>query len=129
MTKTVHDLPDDWKELMLKLYAAGASDTEVRAELNMTTRLWNRLMMTDQSFEDVVQYGKTLCLAWWMKQGRTNLDNRGFNAQLYNINMQNRFNWSSKGSTVEGDESQDDSEEDIDRQINELMETQNAAKH
>ena len=129
MTKTVHDLPDDWNEIMLKLYAVGASDTEVRAELNMTTRLWNRLMMTDPSFEDVVQYGKTLCLAWWMKQGRTNLDNRGFNAQLYNINMQNRFNWSSKGSTVESDEADDSNEEDIDRQISELMESQNAAKH
>jgi len=129
MTKTVHDLPDDWKKTMLDLYEAGASDTEVRAELEVTPRLWKSLMMTDPSFEEVVLYGKTLCLAWWMRQGRTNLDNRGFNAQLYNINMQNRFNWSSKGSTVEGDDTDDSNEEDIDRQITELMESQNAAKH
>lgn len=36
--------------------------------------------------------------AWWMRQGRTNLNNRQFNTQLYNLNMVNRFKWNSAQS-------------------------------
>lgn len=130
MTKSVHDLPDNWKETMLGLYSQGASDTEVRSELGMTAKLWHMLLLTDTSFEDVVHYGKTLCLAWWMKQGRLNLDNKAFNAQLYNINMQNRFNWSSKGSTIgETDDDDYESEEAIDEQIKALTKQDAAASH
>jgi len=116
--KSVHDLPTNWKSIMLSMYEQGASDTEVRAELKMTYKLWKMLLMTDVSFEDVVQFGKTLSKAWWMKQGRLNLTTQGFNATLYKINMQNRFNWNDKVSTSdETDEEDFQNEVDINEQL------------
>jgi len=116
--KNVHDLPTNWKDMMLSMYKEGASDTEVRAELKMTYKFWKLLLMTDVSFEDVVQFGKTLSKAWWMKQGRLNLTTQGFNANLYKINMQNRFNWNDKVSTSdETDEEDYQNEVDIDEQL------------
>lgn len=115
---TVHDLPSNWKQTMVSMYKVGASDTEVRAELSMTYKLWKRLLMTDPSFEDVVNFGKTLAKAWWMTQGRVNLQNREFNANLYKINMQNRFNWNDKvASADESDDEDFQNEEDIDAQL------------
>jgi len=103
---------------MLSMYKEGASDTEVRAELKMTYKFWKLLLMTDVSFEDIVQFGKTLSKAWWMKQGRLNLTTQGFNANLYKINMQNRFNWNDKVSTSdETDEEDYQNEVDIDEQL------------
>lgn len=120
--KTVHDLPSNWKEQMLALYKAGASDTEVRSELNITIRLWNTLKLTDPSFEEVVTQGKTYAKAWWMTQGRSNLENKNFNAVLYKIMMQNMFNWNEKTANVdESDEDVMDDEESINKQLEELQ--------
>ena len=106
---------------MISLYKQGASDTEVRADLDMTLNLWNKLKLTDEEFGSVLLQGKTYTKAWWLTQGRTNLTTREFNAQLYKINMQNRFNWNDKTSSVD-DEDEDayEDEESIDKQIEAL---------
>lgn len=117
MIKTVHDLPDDWQSTTMRLYKVGASDTEVRAELNMTYKLWQKLMHTDPSFEDIILHGRTLAKAWWLTQGRVNLTEREFNAALYKINMQNRFNWNDKTATVDEDPEDYEDEETINERL------------
>ena len=33
--------------------------------------------------------------AWWIRQGRENIDNRRFNNNLWALNMVNRWSWNS----------------------------------
>jgi len=33
--------------------------------------------------------------AWWIRQGRENIDNRSFNNNLWALNMVNRWSWNS----------------------------------
>ena len=44
-----------------------------------------------QKFREVVEIGKEAAEAWWIRQGRENLDTRGFNHGLWLMNMVNRF--------------------------------------
>lgn len=127
MRKSVHDLPDGWREVVLKEYSEGASDTEVRAELGITYKLWAVLLATDPSFEDIVLHGRSLAKAWWLKAGRKHLMTQGFNATLYKINMQNRFNWNDKTSTVDEDPEYED-EESLDEQIELLMSAEDVTR-
>lgn len=122
MKKTIHDLPADWKETVLVLYGEGQSDTEVRAELNMTYNLWKHLISTDVEFEDVIEHGRMLAKAWWMKQGRLGLRDKSMNAMMYKINMQNRFNWSDKASSTDDSDDEITSAEEIDKAIRKLTE-------
>lgn len=46
-------------------------------------------------FREVVKMGKEASEAWWVRQGRENLETRGFNANLWLLNMVNRFGWNS----------------------------------
>ena len=46
-------------------------------------------------FREVVKLGKEASEAWWIQQGRENIDNRSFNNSLWALNMVNRFNWNS----------------------------------
>lgn len=89
-------LPEDWQEILIKNYAEGASDTEIRAELRITFNKWQQLKMDSDEFRETVILGQQLAKAWWLKQGRTNLMTRGYNAYLWYKNMQNRFGWSEK---------------------------------
>jgi|TARA_R100000049_G_C1908434_1_gene56411 transposase-like protein len=46
-------------------------------------------------FREIVKIGKEAAEAWWMRQGRENIENRSFNNGLYQLNMMNRWNWNS----------------------------------
>ena len=54
-----------------------------------------------QSFREIVEIGKEAAEAWWIRQGRENLDTRGFNHGLWLMNMVNRFGWTSSHSRKE----------------------------
>ena len=54
-----------------------------------------------QNFRDVVKIGREAAEAWWIRQGRENLDTRGFNHGLWLMNMVNRFGWTSSHSRKE----------------------------
>tara|TARA_R100000656_G_scaffold123909_1_gene101022 strand:+ start:1051 stop:1524 length:474 start_codon:yes stop_codon:yes gene_type:complete len=53
------------------------------------------------AFRIVVNIGKEASEAWWIRQGRENLETRGFNHALWLINMVNRFGWRSTYSKKE----------------------------
>lgn len=97
-------LPKGWQEKILKLYAGGASDVEVQAELKLHINLWRELM-GDEEFAEVVSYGRQLSKAFWFSLPRKNLFTKEFNAALYKTYMSNLFGWSDKQSVHDSDES------------------------
>ena len=53
------------------------------------------------NFRETVKIGKEASEAWWIRQGRENLETRGFNHGLWLMNMVNRFGWTSSHSRKE----------------------------
>lgn len=93
---TLEDLREDWREVILSHMKEGASIVEVRAELGISSTLWERLVDEEPEFATIVQQGKELCEAWWMTQARSNLYNGKFQTVLWYMNMKNRFGWKDK---------------------------------
>lgn len=118
-------LPSNWKEIVLEQYNQGASDTEIRAELCITPTAWYKLMDDSMEFYDTVVLGRQFAKAWWMKVGRTSLNERNFNAYLWYKNMQNRFAWSEKQQTnidkPSADEEEGFDEDEADQTLNKLL--------
>ena len=94
--KTLKDLPVNWKSLILKEMGSGASQKEIMAELKIGSQLFYDLIKRDEEFSNTIKKGIELAEAWWMKQGRINLQNRKFSAVLWYMNMKNRFGWKDK---------------------------------
>ncbi|KAF0128029.1 MAG: hypothetical protein FD155_3463 [Bacteroidetes bacterium] len=96
--KDLGKLPDDWKEAIVTLYSQGGSDKEVKALIHswrgtFSNDLWDRWLKDEAEFSETIKRGRILSEAWWEKQGRSNLENREFNATLWYMNMKNRFGW------------------------------------
>jgi len=81
------------------LFMSGASIAEVCFDMGIAQSTFRRWANTTDKekvdFREVVSLGKEASEAWWTRQGRENLDTRGFNHGLWLINMVNRFNWRS----------------------------------
>ena len=127
-------LPEDWQEILVTNYSDGASDTEIRAELKITYGKWQQLMMDSDEFRETVILGRQLSKAWWLKQGRTNLMTRHYNAYLWYKNMQNRFGWSEKQTSNVVDApvaGEDDGYDDgaADDYLSELLQDEGLSKH
>jgi hypothetical protein len=88
----------DWRKAILLMYDGGVSDFEVMRVYKLRKQDWNRLMndTVTSDFAEVIDFGRILAQAWWMEQGRVGLGKKGFNTNLWNINMQNRWGWSTK---------------------------------
>ena len=110
----IEKLPKEWVKIVSALYEKGASDTEVRTELRMTKALWDSLYNdpVSSSFKEVVDFGRELAKGWWLKQGRVSLKDRAFNANLWHMNMKNRFGWSDK-TTADVKQATDMSQEEL----------------
>jgi len=95
-------LPNDWDKLLAQEYMAGASDVEVMASLRITKGLFDKLYSEPETgvFKELVDFGRLMSKAWWYRQGRTNLDSRQFNGNLWYQIMKNRYGWSDKTTTT-----------------------------
>ena len=96
--KSIDLLPQDWQEAILELYNQGGSDKEVKALIyswmgSFSNDLWDRWVKEEERFSETIKKGKILSEAWWVKQGRSNLLQKDFNATLWYMNMKNRFGW------------------------------------
>jgi len=81
------------------LFDQGASIAEVCREMGVsrnTFKTWRTSVDSQKaSFRDVVTMGLEASEAWWIRQGRENIDNRSFNNTLWALNMVNRWSWNS----------------------------------
>ena len=95
---SIKGLPEGWEQVVGTEYMEGASDTEVRAKLRITTSLWDSLYNDPQSssFKQIVDIGRMLAKGWWLEKGRKALRDKQFNANLWHMNMKNRYGWSDK---------------------------------
>ncbi|KAF0127934.1 MAG: hypothetical protein FD155_3484 [Bacteroidetes bacterium] len=96
--KTPGQLPADWREAVLELYHQGGSDKEVKALIliwmgRFSNDLWDRWLKEEEDFSETIKRGRILSEAWWELKGRSNLNNKEFNATLWYMNMKNRFGW------------------------------------
>lgn len=119
-------LPADWTQVIGALYEEGASDTEIRAALRMSKALWENLYNdpASSSFKEVVDFGRELAKGWWLKQGRENLHSRTFNANLWHMNMKNKYGWSDKtevNTKTAADMSNDQLEEAVKQAVDKLQ--------
>jgi hypothetical protein len=78
---------------ILALMKSGASKVEVAVELGISRDTFYRWEKEHVEFSDTIKEGAWISQAWWEKQGRENLMNKGFNNTLWYMNMKNRFGW------------------------------------
>ena len=98
-----------WTEAMSRrvsnLFDAGGSIAEVSRMMGISRSTFHAWITgTDalkKPFREIVSLGKEASEAWWIRQGRENLDTRGFNHGLWLMNMVNRFGWTSSHSRKE----------------------------
>ena len=91
---------------LIELMSDGCSVIEVAAELGVTRAamyLWAKDPRKPE-FAEAMKHGKDMSEAWWMTQGRLNINNNKFNAAVWYMNMKNRFGWSDNHSIKQSGE-------------------------
>jgi len=86
-------------DVVIREMSEGASKTEVCAEIGITRETFNQWTNPESqyykpSLSDALKIGVELSKAWWLKSGRTNLENKDFSYTGWYMNMKNRFKWS-----------------------------------
>ncbi len=89
---------------VIEYMGEGASKIELAADIGVcidTIKQWQN-PESDQynkDFSAAIKKGEALSAAWWMEQGRLNLENREFSPTLWYMNMRNRHGWADKQET------------------------------
>lgn len=96
MAAPAHKESQDWARKLIELYSEGYSDAEVASEMKITIREYHKQITESPVFAKLVEFGRTLSLAWWEGQARKNLQNKQFNTPLWVFNMKNKFGWAEK---------------------------------
>ena len=99
--KTLEDLPENWKDMMIEIAKNGGSDVKLRVALGcISDDLWYRFIAEEPEFSRTVKKCKLLCQQWWENVGQEGMFMGGkdnpFNATVYTFNMKNRFNWADR---------------------------------
>lgn len=89
-----------WAKDILSWYQEGMFDVEVAAKLEIPIKEFYRQMQESAAFGRLVEYGRTLCEAYWVSKARTNLNNKSFNTTPWMFVMKNQFNWADKTEQV-----------------------------
>jgi len=86
-----------WAEDCLALAKDGASDVELREELNISDDLWYRWLEEEPEFSPTIKRCHRLCQIWWEKHGRNMASGTADgNATVWIFNMKNRFKWTDR---------------------------------
>lgn len=100
MTDSIIASDRNWAEEILALYRKGDFDVEVAAELQIPVKELYRQMEENAAFGRLVDYGRTLCQAYWVGQAKKNLNNKTFNPSVWQFVMKNQFNWADRTEQV-----------------------------
>lgn len=90
----------DWVEEIKGYYSQGDFDVEVAAKLQIPVKEFYRQMEENAAFGRLVDYGRTLCQAYWVGLAKKNINNKTFNAAPWSFVMKNQFNWADKTEQV-----------------------------
>lgn len=90
-----------WVETIINTYTEGASDVEVCAEIKVSLAKFNDRYKSDMNFKELVDFGRLLSHAWWMRQARLAIRDKTFNTAMWQFVMKNRFGWADKTENVE----------------------------
>jgi hypothetical protein len=85
-----------WANEILEWYGTGDFDVEVAAKLEVPLKEFYKQMQDNAAFGRLVEYGRTLCEAYWVSQAKRNLNNKTFNSSAWAFVMKNKFNWADK---------------------------------
>jgi hypothetical protein len=117
----------NWTRDILDWYSAGDFDVEVAAKLKVPLKEFYRQMQENAAFGRLVDYGRTLCQAFWVHQAKRNLNNKTFNATSWAFVMKNQFNWADKSEQIQGSESGNINLDELRMRINREVESYRAA--
>lgn len=90
----------NWADQILDWYREGDFDVEVASKLEIPVKEFYQQMQDNASFARLVEYGRTLCQAYWVGQAKKNLNNKSFNSMPWAFVMKNQFNWADKTEQV-----------------------------
>lgn len=90
----------NWAAELIELYKEGCSDAEVAATMKITIKEYYTQIAENQTFAKLVEYGRTLSLAFWEGQARKNIGNKQFNTPLWAFYMKNKHGWADKMDTT-----------------------------
>lgn len=96
MSTSAQPKTKDWARELINLYSEGYSDAEVASEMKITVREYYKQIEDNPVFAKLVEFGRTLALAWWESQARKNLTNKQFNTPLWVFNMKNKYGWAER---------------------------------
>jgi hypothetical protein len=91
-----------WSAQILDWYSEGDFDVEVAAKLEIPVKEFYKNMETNAAFGRLVEYGRTLCEAYWVGMAKKLVKNKGWNAQPWVFVMKNKFNWADKSEQMQG---------------------------
>ena len=95
----LEDLPKGWEESIISMSKEGASIVEIAIELDISRTTLAAMTKRDEYFLNTIKRCKRYCEGWWLRKGRTELENRDFSSTLWYMNMKNRFGWTDKQQT------------------------------
>lgn len=74
----------------------GLSNVQIAAELGVSTQIMKEWSEKFLDFNTAYEVGQALIQSWYEKKGKDNLENRGFNTNLYKLLTGNILGWSDK---------------------------------
>lgn len=96
-------LPEGWQQYIVTEMSEGATLREIKAHFGISNDLHTRWMRDEEEYAETIKGGIQMAEAWWLKQGRVNLQNKEFSPVLWYMNMKNRFGWKDRNDITSDD--------------------------
>ena len=88
--------PETHPILYIHFAKRGFSEVEIAAEFKVSVETLHNWAERYVIFNEAYEIGKALHEAWWLEQGKANLENRSFNTTLYKFLTSNKLGYSDK---------------------------------
>jgi hypothetical protein len=85
-------LSPEWRDKAFNLARQGYGQKEILRELCTSANMWYN-SMRDPEIQRYLHSLRDLAEAWWLAEGRNNMNNKNYNWQLYNAQMRIRFGY------------------------------------